>query len=48
MRGAARMRVLPMDPQGHAERLERAVATVTRGASAAGALVAAGPLAKPG
>ncbi len=32
MRGAARMRVLPMNPQGFAERLERAVEKVMRGA----------------
>ncbi len=50
MRGAARMRVLPMDPQGFAERLERAVEKVTRDVPAppSGGLSAAGRPARAG
>lgn len=50
MRGAARMRVLPMDPPGFAERLERAVEKVTRGvpASRSGGLSATAQVVKTG
>lgn len=43
MRGAARMRVLPMDPQGFAERLDRAITTVMRGGRGGGASPAGRP-----